>query len=134
MKDPLDEKRVVVPEGMLNAAEMATSNITTGQWVVLRDGLEAALRWLSEYPIEPSKSQQREIAVKMAQYQNARMGKFEPSDYHIWFPIHEWQCIMFLEPEPEIPKEIADLILVGVNEQISNKNILEAYRRGKAAR
>jgi hypothetical protein len=37
---------LMVPVGMMEAASNATSNLTTGQWVILRDGLEAALGWL----------------------------------------------------------------------------------------
>jgi hypothetical protein len=89
------EKKIVVPEGMLKAAfGLDVPALWTETPLCLI--LERSLRWLRENPIEPTEVQQREIAVKMAQYQVARMGKFETSDYHIWFPIVEWQRRMFL--------------------------------------
>jgi hypothetical protein len=114
----MTDKKIVVPQGGLDAAAGATKNITTGQWAILRDGLEAFCVWLSENPPKPDQVQEESI-------QNYLPG-CGPAEF-----ARQWIARMFLAPEPEVPEDIKDLMLVGVNEKLSNKNIIEAFKRGQ---
>lgn len=95
---------IKVPEGMLQAADEAISktrgygrDLTGGQ---VRDVvLYAALLWLSENPIAPTKEQVREL-VGIAPLSQARQ------EYSATiFCMEEWQRRMFLAPEQETAKD-----------------------------
>lgn len=92
----MSDKRYIVPEGMLKAADKAIGEMRAGQASRLasRDGelwpnelkrvvLEAALAWLAENPIIPR--DENELNQLPIQRHEA---------------IAEWQRIMFLAPEP----------------------------------
>lgn len=83
------EKKIKVPEGMLQAARQATKG-----WDFCPEALEAALRWLSSNPIAPTQSQANDLA-------NAYRGA-EPYGCATQYAIAEWQRRMLLAPEPEV--------------------------------
>ncbi len=118
----MSEKRYVVPDGMMNAACNDHHAIGVNQRDVAKM-LEAALRWLSENPIVPT---ERECA---------RLCDYDPKI--VKFVVSVWQRLAFLAPEPEVPEAIKDLLWVrlerdGCDVEDHNKDILEAYQRGKA--
>src|SRR6202789_1329114 len=92
--------KIIVPAGMLKAVDEAIStargigcDLIAGH---VRDiALEAALRWLSENPIEPSNKQIGEMILS-APYSNTRQAYTSTI-----FCITEWQKRMILAPEPE---------------------------------
>lgn len=96
------DKRYVVPEGMLKAAEAASEYVSYepaahrmrfGSLVVISI-LEAVLRWLAENPIVPSESQAFSMAVDKDKF------PFDKWEWVRWGAC-EWQRRMFLAPEPE---------------------------------
>jgi hypothetical protein len=123
----MNERKIMVSEGMLSAAMVAVSGKSWSQLGLVEKMLEAALKWLSENPIIPSIEQAVDMYDK--------------------FPVNttrnccvEWQRRMFLSPEPAIPEEIKDLMMdrphsddILSHEEV-NAAIMEAYQRGKAAR
>ena len=128
----MSEKRIVIPQGMTAAAHNATGLENNGnKYYYISRGLEAALFWMSENPIVPSEDQ-----VK---------GMIKGTDLH-WgwdseWPSHtrdwliEWQRRMFLAPEPEVPKELEDLLCAKsdtFNKHFDDR-IIEAFRRGQKA-
>ena len=99
----MSEKKIVVPEGMLNAVAETKygdqiCSIETA--VSLRDGvrkdIEVALRWLSENPIMPTDEQLDEMEGDI----RYRVGV----NFDIQKLISEWQRRMFFAPEPEAPR------------------------------
>ena len=129
------EKKIAIPEGMLEAAVAAVKIPVSGQLArnQTHDILEAALRWLSENPIEPTQKQSRKLYADVPQ---GLLVDEVPS----WYAV-EWQRRMFLAPDLEVPEDVDDLLWpVGCHtsvetvEQINNKRIIEAYRRGKEAK
>lgn len=124
------EKKIVVPEGMLAAACSAQrESVKTAPSQVVRDGFEAALRWLDEelkemmMPLESGVDQS-----SAAQYNTAI------SDVRR----------MFDALEEEVPDEIKDLLITvegctsGGAETIEasvarrNRDVIEAFRRGQS--
>ncbi len=137
----MSEKKIVVPEGMLDAAvddHMAyweqvydayrTSAMGVQEEARVRESFTAAfkvgLRWLSEHPIVPREAVMKECEKGWLDEGGNRKGDF------FSYVLLEWQRRMFLEPEPDIPKSIADLVH-NVNGDVESR-IVEAYRRGKA--
>ena len=122
----MNEKKIVLPEGMLKAAmdDIGERRGTYGGRII-EGALEAALRWLSDHPIIPTDTQMQALWDD-----SVGAGPFGTAK----FAAVNWQRRMFLASEPEVPEEIKDLMLVGVNEEVSNKNIIEAFRRGKQAK
>ncbi len=125
------EKKIAIPEGMLQAGRAAYSAYVTAEDGARRI-LEAALGWLAENPIAPTNIDVANIC-KDAPHKGYRMS-------YEWFAA-EWQRRMFLAPE-EAPKEVKDLMFYigsGLHSDCEsgvdrvNKVILEAYRRGKKA-
>lgn len=144
-------KKIIVPQPMHSAAwnaqhEHAKTHgpavgCMPGSPCSLDVGLEAALRWLSENPIEPTDEQMAEMVkrnkdgylewIKMTEWRRAK---------HICI---SWQHLMFLAPELKIPDEVEDLMWsetlysgdLRFHEAIPdiNKNIVEAFRRGQKA-
>ena len=140
------EKKIVVPEEMLKSAIDGTWTQTHGNARPacsprvqadiennIKATVEAALRWLSENPIEPTQKQSRKLYADVPQ---GLLVDEVPS----WYAI-VWQRRMFLAPDLEVPEDVDDLLWpVGCHtsvetvEQINNKRIIEAYRRGKEAK
>jgi hypothetical protein len=137
------EKKIQVPEGMLKAGIEAwrmdlplstfpsVTAANTTQMI-----LEAALRWLSRNPILPTVEQAcvlRRFSLSVDQSYNAR----ETTAAACMGVAVEWQLIMFLAPEPEVPEAIKDLlenhdaVHYGFTSDTAKKAILEAYRRGQ---
>lgn len=125
----MDEKKYLVPEGMLEAF-LHEENHDGTKWddEVLNAMLAAALRWLAENPIVPTDEQIRALWSEVC--------KSTPGSYK--HGLVEWQRRMFLAAEPEIPEAVKDLMWERVgfagftNDRESyNDNILEAYRRGR---
>jgi hypothetical protein len=86
--------KIVVPEGMLMAAKDATATMRLNIEQYLFDtqtkmALEAALRWLSEHPILPTKEQIEHFNQI-------------PSTQYTTDIIVEWQRIEFLAPDTEV--------------------------------
>lgn len=118
-------KRIVVPEGMLKVALDSWSvsgrvQLHPNTIASIGASLEAALLWLSENPIVPTEEQWK--AMNNERQWPDSVGRRQ------WL-VAEWQRRMFLAPEPEVPEEIADL-LVGVHPDVA-PIALEAYRRGQ---
>lgn len=133
-------KKIKVPEGMIEAAHKAseftdyerekrTLRFAPG---IINTILEAALLWLTEHPIVPT----------MAQIEAIRCTGHPCILDGAWYA-QEWQRRMFLEPEPEVPEEIKDMLLDAhapdsehcfFKPSVYNERITEAYRRGKESR
>ena len=100
--ESMSEKRYVVPAGMLRVAmehiNMAMPESVSQSYHV-KQGLEAAVRWLAENPVLPTVDQVRSISAESIGVGYAR-------DVQV---CAEWQRRMFLAPAPEIPEEIKDL-------------------------
>ncbi len=142
----MDERKIVVPEGMLKAAWHAQlpADNPTYEWdegdelskKSYRRVFEAALRWLLENPIVPS-----ETDVIILADVSLRAG--DDRNKQVQDVAVEWQRRMFLAPEPEVPEEIKDLLATPIPTannpcavmEIKNVNekIIEVYRRGKKA-
>jgi len=134
MDKSMSDKKIVVPEGMLQAA-MGISYVGDDLVDELRKRIEAALRWWSKNPTAPTTDQAMEIGKKFSN---------QPSvcDY-VMQVCAEWQRRCFLAPGPEVPEEIKDLLYEGKRVGCSNpqessrfieesdRRVLEAYRRGK---
>jgi hypothetical protein len=118
------EKKYVVPEGMLQCAVEAMKEPggskfrSTEQWAAT--GLEAAIRWLAENPIVPTKEQIDQIDYFLD-------GEPNFVESHAV----EWQRRMFLAPEPEAPDAVKDLYDEAPPGGTAQKAIIEAYRRGQ---
>lgn len=143
----MSEMKVLVPEGMLKAAQDV--------WMIFADypcdpsrfrqtvlpSIAAALRWLSENPVVPT-NQQYHLVFEAA----CRLGtcKDQGAPQYIDMMV-EWQRHMFLASEPEAPEEIADLMvseksIQGAGAQSIesaikqlNQRTLEAFRRGQVS-
>lgn len=126
----MSEKKIVIPEGMLQAGWDAVheANGIAGVSTVL----EAALRWLSENPILPTNLAESAIY--------SEWKKDHDLQYPLWI-LREWQRRMFLAPEPEVPEEIKDLLVSNEDEKrgiplvtpsdVFNQKITEAFQRGR---
>jgi len=143
-----NEKKIVVPKGMIEAVidhhpskgalqsdpDMLSTDTVTAV-------LEAAIRWMIENPIVPSTKDAdklwREAHTLSADSKTGHAGK----DMLI-----EWQRMMFLAPEPEVPEEVKDLMSKYADPKLQtdgllramarghNEDIIEAYRRGQKSR
>jgi hypothetical protein len=135
------EKKIVVPEGMLNAyfAEVFGDSIGTvasanAAREKARRQLEVALKWLSENPIVPTDEQ------SAAMVKNKEGFPFESYEWVRWGAT-EWQRRMFLAPIEEVPEEVKDLLVKGkattamimLTDVKHDSDVLEAFRRGKQA-
>lgn len=113
------ERNIAVPDGMrlafVYAMQEKFGHVPGGILV----GLEAALRWLSDnpIPIDPTVKIWLDICAKMPTKSHAER-------------LMEFQRRMFIAPQPEIPEEIKDLLFP----EHDNSRLIEAFRRGKAAR
>ena len=146
----MGEKRIVVPEGMLKAAERATRlplesdfeawRSDPKNWRRLAENIvTASLHWLSENPTVPTLEQIDELHVYVEKrfdgHKNGTMdGAVEM--------IVEWQRRMFLAPEPNLlddlyifPNQSIPVDLkVNISAADVNVRINEAYRRGQQSR
>jgi len=138
------EKKIVVPSGMVDAAYgkaiededgkvrySPVDAVKSHERLGVERILEAALRWLSENPIEPTQKQSRKLYADVPQ---GLLVDEVPS----WYAI-VWQRRMFLAPESEVPEEIKDLLwsIGGTwmqTDKKHNNEVAEAYRRGKEAK
>lgn len=146
MSDPLEEKKIVVPEGMLKATVVSYNSKTNElgyRYVidryVMEAAIEAALRWLSDNPIVPTVEQGMSLMNYLSPAGTREWNQAMWIDF-IGAGCAEWQRRMFLAPEPETPEEIKDLLLsisptdsrdAYFRPDIYNERILEAYRRGQ---
>lgn len=90
----MEDKKIVVPEGMLKAAlggiDMArNSSAEKVYWV--KQGLEAALLWLSDNPMIPSGGQDNELLRRWEREKQFRAGS------GLAFGAIEWQRLMFFD-------------------------------------
>lgn len=132
-------KSVVVPEGMLEAArtsilKRAGQALSFDQMTYLN--VEAALQWLADNPIVPTNEQANnlwEIALCVDDIKNE-------TDHAAKNLAMAWQRVMFLAPEPIMPKELHDLTWrnsngpagkVSLSFKEMDDRILEAFRRGQ---
>lgn len=124
----MSDKRIVVPEGMLEEFYRGHATCPRGK-PAMEVALEAALRWLSENPIVPT-DEQMDALTNEVPYQDSGNG----SIFRV--VIDKWQRRMFLAHKPEVPEEIADLIVESnshctfISDGI-NGIILAAFRRGQ---
>lgn len=144
----MTEQKYRVPKGMLEAVEKSLR----ANNAYLQDGLtrdvedivlpllvKAALRWLSQNPIVPTESQEKEVHDYVLRDNPLRPA---PSPWS-WIKIGwiEGQRRMFLVPEPD-REAVKDLLYNYGDQQPSNElgrkwvdeRILEAYRRGRESR
>ena len=100
----MSEKKIVVPEGMLEAAlDGLGIEIIKARRQYVKDTLEAALHWLSENPIVPTEKQIADLAKTMP-YEDSGNGNV------LAVAVVEWQRRMYLAPEPEVPEETPEII------------------------
>ena len=139
--------KIVVPEGMLEAAWEKVKPFSDMDYGydrdTLKESLKSAIRWLSENPIVPTEDQAATVIQETAriQYADRSTPSARPSDHTLRVQIAfltEWQRRMFLAPVPEVLEEIKDL-LRGLNDDDNNRDavnedIIEAYRRGRASK
>ncbi len=139
-------KKIVVPEGMLQAAwERVGAKMkeyvgegkgnTIAELHVARLSVEAALEWLSEHPITPDEQQAYAMAQEKSRF------PFDAWEWTRWGAV-EWQRRMFLAP-PEAEEELPDLLIAPIKNvlfppgmvdvDVANERIREAYRRGQKA-
>lgn len=132
----MSERKIVVPEAMLQAAMDAQEIYAIPQ---TRHIVEAVLRWLSENPIVPTPDQWAAASDAVSVRYRKKFGvSFSFSHTEI---AEEWQRRMFLAPEPSAPIELIDLLWQGkvvmpADESIkeNDRRIIEAYRRGKESK
>src|SRR5208337_47324 len=101
MKIAANEKRYVVPAGMLEAARKAHLSLKERGGFFLEEILEAALRWMAENDVSPTPEEAFEI------YQLKKNFPFDPYEWIRW-GASEWTRRMFLNTESEPPEEIKD--------------------------
>jgi hypothetical protein len=134
----MSDKKYLVPEGMLKAAQSAGVQADGFRAYNLAVCLEAAIRWLAENPVVPTDAQ----AQAMIRVESKATG-------HSWdmikAPGSEWQRICFLAPEPEVPDAVKDLMVfrdqyipidlkIEITAADVNQRILEAHRIGKSGK
>jgi hypothetical protein len=95
----MSEKKIQVPEGMLETAKMAVQDYNHFNPNDILPCLEEALRWVAENPIVPPIPEVHRI---MSDYRSSHRGCCEGEIYE--FVATEWQRRMFLAPEPEVPQ------------------------------
>ena len=125
----MSEKNIVVPEGMLRAVRVSYAR-RAGAYSekASRGDLEAALRWLSENPIVPTKEQWNKL------WQDCLSSNCGDGNYKL---VSEWQRRMFLAPE--VDRELVDLLWdanpfpnIGAKTR-HDECVAEAFRRGQKA-
>lgn len=115
-------KRIVVPEGMLNAAARDFQrNQCKPMLTQIWSAIEVALRWQSENPPVPSESQMRSVQEHVGQY---------PGNFRLY--ASEWVRRMYDAPEPEVPQEMLEIFWAeysgGVRGPESERRIKDGLR------
>jgi hypothetical protein len=93
----MNEKKIVVPDGMLKAADSVQNSTMNSERVVTT--LETALRWLSEHPVVPNDNESRTLLHFLR-----HRAHYETTANDISLTqrvINEWQRRCFLAPEPD---------------------------------
>ena len=132
MSDPMMEKRIVVPDGMMKAVsntwEVKSHKVEINKAEAI---IQAALRWLSENPIVPTRQNLEDMRTDWEDTPEQNAEKV------VIFLISEWQRRIFLAPESEVPEAVKNLLLDGADfihgqkhADEANKNVIEAYNRG----
>ena len=131
------EEKIIVPSGMFQAALTAAKQCQLERMDVPKSAqfiTEAALRHLSEHPIEPTDEQ---IAAIRQTWRDMPNPLIEDYNY-TRFVITEFQRRMFLAPEPEVPEEEFSVDIDAVQDILrlnyDNAKRLIGAMRGKAAR
>jgi hypothetical protein len=98
------------------------------QTEAIRKDLNSFACWLAENPIVPTLEQYRAIMA----LRNYGVSMEDEKFYYA-----EWQRQMFLEPEPEVPDGVKDLLVPNDPEtglpMDQRMALLESYRRGREA-
>ncbi len=96
----MSEVKIKVPKGMLKAVEDRYGDVYASGFYrkVVTADLEAALRWLAENPIVPTRTEVESII-------EPNLRGLDAYDL-VKASIAEWQRRMFLAPEPEAPKDV----------------------------
>jgi hypothetical protein len=134
------EKKIVVPEGMLEAVgnqyekQLRQVNGTRGFTPLI----EAALLWLSENPIVLTRDKIANVIQEIARIgtKDTSIPSGRPNDFTLDMQIAlacEWQRRCFLAPAPEDPiKDLMDDWAGTTSEPNAiQKAIREAFRRGQ---
>lgn len=125
----MSDKKYTVLEEMIKAACVAV-HPTLGQMTMLGEGIKAALLWLGP-------ELKTMFAVKL--YSMRTTG----NSYHVSIgQFNEIADSLFLPPEPEVPKEIKDLLWMPAGKlpemqdvaKAHDAALLEAFRRGQRYR
>jgi hypothetical protein len=134
----MSEKRYILPAGMF-AAFMCGYNICwtsydgderNKHFTCMEAGVKAVLRFLAENPIVPTEEQVERIHNEEPVDAGSPTNVWQIRNY-----IKVWQWRMFLAPEPQVPKEIEDLLCAKsdtFNKHFDDR-IIEAFRRGQKA-
>ena len=173
----MSEKKIIVPEGMLEAAREEWRNGRNSDLpsTLVNHILEDALLWLSENPIVPT-YEQTETMRRMFRYTTEPLRVYQdvatewqrrcflaPKEHpilEVWLKdadamgLHNSMKVNFMRlfdqafqagresmvpsavpAEPEVPKEIKDLLRIdsGHEGSVINADIIEAFRRGQKA-
>jgi hypothetical protein len=83
---------------------------------------EAVIHWQSENPVVPNDKQAATLWKEFRTLHPAVL---------IQKSIKKWQAQMYLEPEPEVPEPIKDILDRAVK---GDFDVIEAYWRGRAAK
>lgn len=120
----MNERKIVVPEGMLKAAHIAVGNgiYFFGQLNVTRTALEAALKWLAENPIVPTREW---LAEQLGMCHVTLLPETAASRI-----IAEWQRRMFLAPPSPTDGLMFDKGRSDIWADEANQRIKMAYRDG----
>lgn len=146
------EKKLVVPQGMLEAAGASTRGCDPLGYMQAV-GLQAAIEWLAKNPVLPA-AMVDQVACMIWSFNLDKRPEIG-GESAIWTEEHEavkriYRRIAQLacqiafsqafKPEPAIPKDLADLVIVGALDLSINMSrgglnalLLEAYSRGKQA-
>ncbi len=140
----MSEKRYILPAGMF-AAFMCGYNICwtsydgderNKHFTCMEAGVRAVLRFLAENPIVPSETQRQHLLEHFSPF---GVDHWDKSMWHNFIAdcTVEFQRRMFVPPEPEVPKELEDLLDDDLIPNIRSNNhhmrIIEAFRRGQKA-
>ena len=122
---------IKIPDRMLEAAISSVQDCEFDRYRVF---LESALRWLSENPIVPTKEQTKTLWGNANGKNICYLSDLET--LVIQNACKEWQSIMFVEPEPEIPEDIRPLLRMDImGDWVKiHSTIIEAYRRGQRSK
>ena len=112
-----DEKKYVVPEGMLRAAEESMRPIGGIPFAYIDRILEVAVRWLAENPIAPTKAQRESLNEWLC---GARGGERRDA-------VVEWQRRMFLAPEPDTGNVDSFILWYAINNAPSDAVGVDIY-------